>query len=86
MPALTRALMNKEVKNETEEIYKSFTRREVEVLEYICQGYTDKEIGEKCFISSRTAGGHRYNLLKKTKCKNSLGLIYFAIKHGFLKA
>jgi DNA-binding NarL/FixJ family response regulator len=85
IPTLTRALMHKETKAVDEDVYKALTKREVEILQYICQGFTDKEIGEKCFISSRTAGGHRFNLLKKTGSRNTVGLMFFAIKHGLIK-
>jgi DNA-binding NarL/FixJ family response regulator len=77
--------VKKESKIGDKEKFKTLTSREIEILQYICEGYTDKEIGQKCFISQRTAGGHRFNLLKKTGCKNTVGLIFFAIKNGFLK-
>ena len=56
--------------------------REQEVLQLICQELTNAEIGEKLFISSRTVEGHRNNLLVKTGCRNTAGLVVFAIRHG----
>lgn len=55
--------------------------REKEVLKYICMEYTNTEIGEKLFISARTVDGHRNNLLAKTGCRNTAGLVLFAVKH-----
>ncbi len=63
----------------------ALTAREMEVLELICQEYTTKEIAEKLFISSRTAEGHRKNLIEKLGVKNTAGLIVKAIKEGLIQ-
>jgi DNA-binding NarL/FixJ family response regulator len=55
--------------------------REKEVLTLICQEYTNTEIAEKLFISPRTVDAHRNNLLSKTGCRNTAGLVLFAVKH-----
>ena len=58
------------------------TRREKEILNLICQEFTSQEIAQKLFISESTANGHRNNLLLKIGCKNTAGLVLFAIKNG----
>jgi DNA-binding NarL/FixJ family response regulator len=55
--------------------------RELEVLEHICKGMTNSEIGEKLFLSQRTIDGHRANLLSKVGAKNTVGLVTYAIKN-----
>ncbi len=55
--------------------------REKEVLQLICKEMTGTEIAEKLFISVRTVDGHRNNLLLKTGCRNTAGLVLFAVKH-----
>lgn len=60
------------------------TKREIEVLKFLCRQYTTNEISEKLFISPRTVEGHRNNLLMKTGAKNIAGLVVFAIKHEFV--
>jgi DNA-binding NarL/FixJ family response regulator len=57
------------------------TQREQEVLKLICQEYNNTEIAEKLFISPRTVEGHRNNLLTKTGCRNTAGLVLFSVKH-----
>ncbi|HKL07379.1 MAG TPA: response regulator [Bacteroidales bacterium] len=59
------------------------TKREEEVLNLICEGLSNTEIGKKLNISERTVEGHRANLLSKTSCKNSVCLAIFAVKYGF---
>ena len=62
----------------------TLTAREREVLQLICEEYTTQEIGEKLFISTRTAEGHRNNLLSKLGCRNAAGLVVYAIQHGLV--
>jgi DNA-binding NarL/FixJ family response regulator len=60
----------------------NLTEREIMILQMICDEMTNAEISEKLFISNRTVDGHRTNLLTKTGCKNTAGLVIFAIKYG----
>ncbi len=57
------------------------SKREKEVLELICKGYTNKEIAEKLFLSNRTIDNHRANMLNKTKTKNTAELVAFVVKN-----
>ena len=58
------------------------TKREREVLGLICMEHTSQEIAQKLFISESTVNGHRNNLLLKIGCKNTAGLVLFAIKNN----
>ena len=60
------------------------TQREIEILKLITEGLSNKEIGDKLFISHRTVDSHRTNLMKKIGVNNIAGLIRFAIKTGFV--
>jgi DNA-binding NarL/FixJ family response regulator len=60
------------------------TKREVEVLQLVCQQYTAEEIAEKLFISVKTVNGHRNNLLQKTGSRNVTGLVIYAIKNNIV--
>lgn len=73
------------IKNKPEEGGVELTRREKEVLELICLGFSNQEISEKLFISQRTVERHRSSLLFKTDSKNSVSLVVFAIKNGYVK-
>lgn len=60
------------------------TKREVEVLQLVCQQFTAEEIAEKLFISVKTVNGHRNNLLQKTGSRNVTGLVIYAIKNNIV--
>ncbi len=61
------------------------TKREKEILQFICQGYSNNEIAETLFISPKTVDNHRTNLLSKTGTRNSAHLVMFAIKHKIVE-
>jgi len=61
------------------------TKRELEILKLIANGFTDSEIAEKINISHRTVNGHRNNMLLKTGAKNTVSLIIFCIKNNLLE-
>jgi DNA-binding NarL/FixJ family response regulator len=60
------------------------TRREMEVLEWIAKGLTNKEIAEKLFVSTNTVDTHRKNLLAKFDVLNTAALVYQAGKVGLV--
>ncbi|HLO52842.1 MAG TPA: response regulator transcription factor [Saprospiraceae bacterium] len=57
------------------------THREIEILKLICKEYTNKEIADSLKISSRTVEGHRKSILEKIDCKNTAGMVIYAIEH-----
>lgn len=69
---------------ETDRIPRELTRRELEVLILISEGFTNAEIAEKLFTSKRTVETHRQNLLEKTQTNNTATLIKFALKNGII--
>ena len=60
------------------------TRREVEVLQLICDGMTDREIGENLFISIKTVGNHVSNILNKTSTANRTEAAAYATRHSIV--
>ncbi len=70
----------REVKDQEAEL----SDREIEILLLICSGLSNQEIGERLFISKRTVEKHRANILCKTCCKNTAGLVMYAIKNQLI--
>ncbi len=61
------------------------TKREKEILQLICEGLNNEDIALKLSISERTVIGHKSNLLAKTGCKNTPGLISYSVKNKIVK-
>lgn len=80
----TPAVSASKVTGESGQLHKVLSKREVEVLNLIAQGFTNAEIAEKLFISKRTIETHRQNLLEKTHMKNTATLIKYAIQNGII--
>lgn len=75
-------LQRKNFKTHKEEEKVTLTRRELEVLKLLASEFSNQEIAEKLFISSRTVDTHRRNLLEKLKLKNNAGLVRYALRNG----
>ena len=62
----------------------SVTCREMEVLKYLSEEMTNKEIATQLFISPRTVETHKRNLMQKLKVRNAVGLakFYFNMTHS----
>ena len=62
------------------------TQRKVEVLQLVCGGKTDWEIGEELLISVSTVGNHVSNILNKTGAVNRTEAASHANQHGLVTA
>ncbi len=72
----------KKEKKQEEELA-ALSVREKEILSLIVKENTSEEIAQKLFISKKTVDNHRTNILEKTGCKSTIGLVKYAIKNGF---
>lgn len=62
------------------------TKRELEILQLICQELSYEEIAEKLQVSKRTVSFHVSNMLAKTGHRNIVGLAVDAVKNNYYKA
>lgn len=62
-----------------------FTRREREVIQLICAGYTSNMIAEALNISPRTVNIFRANVYRKAGVHNSAALVGYARDHGLYR-
>jgi len=60
------------------------TARELEVIETIVAGYTNKEIAQKFAISEQTVKHHLTNIFDKAGVSNRLELVLFAVHHQII--
>jgi DNA-binding NarL/FixJ family response regulator len=85
-PEVTLSLLNKPQNNfhDSNPQLELLTDRETEIVQLIAEGFSNKEIGAKLFISHRTVDTHRTNIMKKLNVGNIAGLISYAIKNGIV--
>jgi DNA-binding CsgD family transcriptional regulator len=61
-----------------------FTKREREILNLMLHGCSSKEISNRLFIAKQTVDTHRKNMLQKTGCHNTAGLVSAAVQEGWI--
>jgi DNA-binding NarL/FixJ family response regulator len=57
------------------------TKREIEIMRYIGQALSNKDIAESLFISDQTVSVHRKNIMRKLGVNNTASLIKIAFEH-----
>ena len=62
----------------------NLSEREKNVLRHVAMGLTNKEIGEKLFISIHTVTTHRKNITQKLGIKTVSGLTVYSIINGII--
>ena len=67
---LRRCCISKNLKPEKENILKPLTSKEKEVLDYVAQGFSNKDIAEKMFVREVTVKTHLNSIFKKLKVEN----------------
>jgi DNA-binding NarL/FixJ family response regulator len=71
-------------RNEKKSPFQELTKREKEVLQLVVEGYTSKKMAKHLNLSQRTIDHHRSNLLRKFNRKNSVDLVNYAVRNGFV--
>jgi two-component system response regulator NreC len=66
------------------ETREELTPREQEVLTYIAEGYSNREIADALVISVKTVDRHRENLMRKLQLHNRVELVKYAIEKGLI--
>ena len=63
---------------------KALSDRELEVLEHIAYGYSNRETAEKLHISVKTVETHRRRIMEKLEFATRAELVRYAIQNGIL--
>ena len=64
--------------------YDTLTSREQEIMVFLAEGLSSKEIAEKLFISPKTVDNHRSNILCKLNLHSTIDLIRYAARLGII--
>lgn len=60
------------------------TKREIQVMEMLARGMTNREVADHLEISTKTVDTHRGHVMKKLRIRNNADLTRFAVKHGYV--
>jgi DNA-binding NarL/FixJ family response regulator len=63
----------------------NLTQREQEILTWVAQGYSNKEIARQCLISEYTVKNHLKNIMQKLHLNNRVQLTRYAYEQGWME-
>ncbi len=69
----------------TKDLYSPLSSREVEILDYIARGNSNKEIAKSLKISDQTVKNHITSILKKLSVNDRTAAVVHALRHGWIK-
>jgi DNA-binding NarL/FixJ family response regulator len=69
-----------------EENYEGLTERELEIIRWVGQGLTNKEIGQRLYISDRTVQAHLSNIFSKMGVNSRTEAVMYAVRKGWITA
>jgi DNA-binding NarL/FixJ family response regulator len=77
--------MTAEEPPEVAQIYSPLSAREIEILDYIARGNSNKEIAKSLKISDQTVKNHITSILKKLQVNDRTAAVVHALRHGWIK-
>lgn len=60
--------------------------REIQIIKLIAEGYPNKQIADKLFISTHTVMTHRKNIMGKLQIKNTAALVMLALQNNWVSS
>jgi len=72
-------ILNSFLSDQNKDTDTELTKREIEVLQMVTKGHSNKEIADRLFVSTHTVISHRKNISEKTGIKSASGLTMYAI-------
>ena len=62
----------------------NLSKREIEIVQLMCEGHSSKQIGRTLHISPKTVENHRYNIYRKCGIESVASLVRYAIQNGLV--
>jgi DNA-binding NarL/FixJ family response regulator len=70
---------------DTQSIYSPLSSRELQVLELVAVGQTNKEIAQTLDISNQTVKNHVSSILRKLAVNDRMQAVFYALSRGWIK-
>jgi len=71
--------------HDSESLFAPLTSREVEILDCIARGNSNKEIARILSISDQTVKNHITSILRKLMVNDRTQAVIYALRHGWIK-
>jgi DNA-binding NarL/FixJ family response regulator len=68
-----------------DETYVPLSRREMEILQFVTHGMSNKEIAQRLRISQQTVKNHMTSILKKLNVQDRTQAAVTALRHGWVR-
>lgn len=65
--------------------FTNLSEREKEIFILLAEGQSAREIGEQLFISVKTVGTHKQNILEKLELRTNSDVVKYALKKGLIE-
>ena len=62
----------------------SLSLREIEIIQQVAAGQTNKQIADSLHLSAHTVMTHRKNIMNKLGINNTAGLVIYAVKENLI--
>ncbi|WP_010677131.1 response regulator [Bacillus timonensis] len=83
-PSMTKKLLNFHQQQQEQPRDNVLTEREMEVLQCLVEGMSNKEIAERLFISDKTVKIHVSKIFKKFDVKSRSQVVIYAVQHNLV--
>jgi DNA-binding NarL/FixJ family response regulator len=70
---------------ESDSVFSPLTPREVEILDCVARGNSNKEIAVFLGISDQTVKNHITSILRKLQVNDRTQAVIYALRHGWIK-
>jgi DNA-binding NarL/FixJ family response regulator len=83
---ILKSYIDKAKMNVAEEVnpHELLSKREIEILIMFAEGFINKEIADRLFISIRTVESHKNHIMQKLNLKTQVELVKYAIRHSMI--
>jgi len=83
-PSISRIVLEDYIK-EPDASDRILSSREIEVLQLVAEGRTNKEVADLLHLSVKTVEGHKDNIKKKLNIRDTAGIVKYAIKEKIIR-